>query len=164
MIDLTTVIRTIPDYPKPGIEFRDVTPLFGHAAAFSQTIASMAERYRGRGFASVAGSVLGDLEGRVAQLNRQGAALTAWELGQHGVPHTVIPDNTGGHLMQHGMVDMVIVGTDRTTRQGDVASKAAWSISRCRCLRRGSIMRARTATHDPPEIPATIGRYSRNSI
>ncbi len=47
----------------------------------------------------------------------QGASLTAWELGQHGVPHTVIADNTGGHLMQHGLVDLVIVGTDRVTRQ-----------------------------------------------
>ena len=53
----------------------------------------------------------------------QGANLTAWELGKHGVPHTVIPDNTGGHLMQHGLVDMVIVGTDRTTYTGDVANK-----------------------------------------
>ena len=53
----------------------------------------------------------------------QGASLTAWELGQHGVPHTVIPDNTGGHLMQHGLVDMVIVGTDRVTAQGDVCNK-----------------------------------------
>jgi methylthioribose-1-phosphate isomerase len=53
----------------------------------------------------------------------QGASLTAWELGQHGVPHTVIPDNTGGHLMQHGMVDMAIVGTDRVTANGDVCNK-----------------------------------------
>ncbi|MDF1824188.1 MAG: S-methyl-5-thioribose-1-phosphate isomerase [Verrucomicrobiales bacterium] len=53
----------------------------------------------------------------------QGARLTAWELGQHGVPHTVIPDNTGGHLMQNGMVDLVITGTDRTTHTGDVANK-----------------------------------------
>ncbi len=53
----------------------------------------------------------------------QGSKLTAWELGQHGVPHTVIADNTGGHLMQHGLVDLVIVGTDRTTRAGDVANK-----------------------------------------
>ena len=53
----------------------------------------------------------------------QGAALTAWELGQHGVPHTVIADNTGGHLMQHGHVDLVITGTDRVTAQGDVANK-----------------------------------------
>ena len=53
----------------------------------------------------------------------QGAALTAWELGRHGVPHTVIPDNAGGHLMQHGHVDLVIVGTDRVTRTGDVANK-----------------------------------------
>ncbi len=53
----------------------------------------------------------------------QGAALTAWELGQHGVPHTVIPDNTGGHLMQHSKVDIVIVGTDRVTAQGDVCNK-----------------------------------------
>lgn len=53
----------------------------------------------------------------------QGANLTAWELNQHGVPHTVIVDNTGGHLMQHGMVDICIVGTDRTTYTGDVANK-----------------------------------------
>jgi methylthioribose-1-phosphate isomerase len=53
----------------------------------------------------------------------QGASLTAWELNRHGVPHTVIPDNTGGHLMQHGMVDLVIVGTDRVTAQGDVCNK-----------------------------------------
>jgi len=53
----------------------------------------------------------------------QGAGLTAWELGQAGVPHTLIVDNAGGHLMQHGRVDMVIVGTDRTTRTGDVANK-----------------------------------------
>ena len=53
----------------------------------------------------------------------QGSRLTAWELLQSGVPHTVIADNTGGHLMQHGMVDMVIVGTDRTTYTGDVANK-----------------------------------------
>jgi len=53
----------------------------------------------------------------------QGASLTAWELGHHGVPHTVIADNTGGHLMQHGLVDIVIVGTDRVTRNGDVCNK-----------------------------------------
>ncbi len=53
----------------------------------------------------------------------QGSRLTAWELGQHGVPHTVVVDNAGGHLMQHGKVDIVITGTDRTTRQGDVANK-----------------------------------------
>jgi methylthioribose-1-phosphate isomerase len=53
----------------------------------------------------------------------QGASLTAWELGQHGVPHTIIVDNAGGHLMQHGEVDLVIVGTDRTTAVGDVCNK-----------------------------------------
>jgi len=53
----------------------------------------------------------------------QGASLTAWELGHHGVPHTVIPDNTGGHLMQHGKVDLVIVGTDRVAANGDVCNK-----------------------------------------
>ncbi len=53
----------------------------------------------------------------------QGSNLTAWELGRHGVAHTLVVDNTGGHLMQHGMVDLVLVGTDRTTRQGDVANK-----------------------------------------
>ena len=54
---------------------------------------------------------------------RNQGALTAWELIGHGVPHTYITDNAGGHLMQHGQVDMVIVGTDRTTRQGDVCNK-----------------------------------------
>jgi methylthioribose-1-phosphate isomerase len=53
----------------------------------------------------------------------QGASLTAYELGKHGVKHTVIADNAGGHLMQHGDVDLVIVGTDRVTRSGDVANK-----------------------------------------
>jgi len=53
----------------------------------------------------------------------QGSKLTAWELGEHGVPHTVIADNAGGHLMQHGKVDAVMVGTDRTTYTGDVANK-----------------------------------------
>ena len=53
----------------------------------------------------------------------QGASLTAWELGQHGVPHTVIADNVGGHLMQHGQVDLCITGTDRTTASGDVCNK-----------------------------------------
>jgi methylthioribose-1-phosphate isomerase len=53
----------------------------------------------------------------------QGAALTAWELAHHGVPHTLIADNAGGHLMQHGEIDLVIVGTDRTTAAGDVCNK-----------------------------------------
>ena len=53
----------------------------------------------------------------------QGASLTAWELGQHGIPHTVIVDNAGGHLMQHGKVDLCITGTDRTTAAGDVCNK-----------------------------------------
>jgi len=53
----------------------------------------------------------------------QGAALTAFELAAHGVPHTLIADNAGGHLMQHGKVDMCLVGTDRTTAHGDVANK-----------------------------------------
>ena len=53
----------------------------------------------------------------------QGASLTAWELGQHGVPHTIVVDNVGGHLMQHGKVDLCITGTDRTTASGDVCNK-----------------------------------------
>ena len=53
----------------------------------------------------------------------QGAALTAFELGAHGVPHTIVVDNAGGHLMQHGEVDLVVVGTDRVTANGDVANK-----------------------------------------
>jgi methylthioribose-1-phosphate isomerase len=53
----------------------------------------------------------------------QGAHLTAWEMASHGIPHTLIVDNAGGHLMQHGQVDMVIVGTDRTTARGDVCNK-----------------------------------------
>ena len=53
----------------------------------------------------------------------QGASLTAWELNSHGIPHTVVVDNVGGHLMQHGQVDLCIVGTDRTTATGDVCNK-----------------------------------------
>ena len=53
----------------------------------------------------------------------QGASLTAWELAHHGAPYTLIVDNAGGHLMQHGLIDMVIVGTDRTTANGDVCNK-----------------------------------------
>ena len=53
----------------------------------------------------------------------QGAALTAFELGGHGIPHTIIADNAGGHLMQEGKVDLCIVGTDRTAANGDVANK-----------------------------------------
>ncbi|MDX1423362.1 MAG: S-methyl-5-thioribose-1-phosphate isomerase, partial [Kiloniellales bacterium] len=53
----------------------------------------------------------------------QGAALTAWELGEHGIAHTVIADNVGGHLMQHGEVDLCVTGTDRTTAAGDVCNK-----------------------------------------
>jgi methylthioribose-1-phosphate isomerase len=53
----------------------------------------------------------------------QGARLTTWELGQAGVPYTLVADNTGGHLMQHGLVDVVMVGSDRTTSRGDVANK-----------------------------------------
>ena len=53
----------------------------------------------------------------------QGAGLTAWELGHHGVPHSLVVDNVGGHLMQHGMVDLCLVGSDRTTRSGDVCNK-----------------------------------------
>ncbi|MEF8793735.1 S-methyl-5-thioribose-1-phosphate isomerase [Thiohalorhabdus sp.] len=53
----------------------------------------------------------------------QGASLTAWELGRHGVPHTLVADNAGGHLMERGLVDLCLVGTDRTTRNGDVANK-----------------------------------------
>ena len=53
----------------------------------------------------------------------QGAQLTAWEMAGHGIPHHLIVDNAGGHLMQHGQVDMVIVGTDRTTARGDVCNK-----------------------------------------
>jgi len=53
----------------------------------------------------------------------QGARLTAFELGLAGIPHTIIPDNAGGHIMQHSMVDLVLVGSDRTTTNGDVANK-----------------------------------------
>ncbi len=53
----------------------------------------------------------------------QGASLTAWELGQHGVPHSLVVDNAGGHLMQHRLVDLCLVGSDRTTRSGDVCNK-----------------------------------------
>jgi len=60
---------------------------------------------------------------RETRPRNQGAALTAWELAQHGVPHTVIADNAAGHLMRHGQVDLVIVGADRAAANGDVANK-----------------------------------------
>ena len=63
------------------------------------------------------------MAGDVLTLGSLVAFLTAWELLNHGVPHTVIPDNTGGHLMCHRMVDLAIVGTDRVTAQGDVCNK-----------------------------------------
>jgi hypothetical protein len=79
----------------------------------------------------------------------QGASLTAWELGEHGVPHTVIVDNAGGHLMREGLVDLCIVGTDRTTVGGDVANKigtylylsqgAGGARQRCRVPRRAAL-------------------------
>ena len=77
----------------------------------------------------------------------QGAALTAYELGQHGVPHTLIADNAGGHLMQHGQIDLCIVGADRITSRGDAANKIgtylkAWRRARITCL-----LRRRAAHH-----------------
>jgi methylthioribose-1-phosphate isomerase len=67
----------------------------------------------------------------------QGASLTAFELGQQGVAHTIIADNTGGHLMQHGQVDLVIVGSDRTTRTGDVANKIGTYLKALACADNG---------------------------
>ncbi len=64
----------------------------------------------------------------------QGARLTAWELTQHGVPNTLIADNVGGHLMQHGMVDMVITGADRVTYTGDVANKIGNVLKGAGCI------------------------------
>ena len=72
----------------------------------------------------------------------QGARLTAWELAMENVPHTIIPDNSGGHLMQHGQIDLCIVGSDRTTRTGDVANKI------------GTYLKA-LAAHDN-QIPFTV--------
>ena len=57
------------------------------------------------------------------ETRKKSGALTAWELKSHGISHNYITDNAGGHLMQHGFVDMVIVGTDRTTSKGDVCNK-----------------------------------------
>ncbi|MEZ4556087.1 MAG: hypothetical protein R2854_06470 [Caldilineaceae bacterium] len=81
---------------------------------------------------------------------QQGARLTAWELGEHGVPHTIIPDNVGGHLVQHGLVDLVITGTDRTTYTGDVAKigtylKALAARQRCPLLRGAALFYLRLA-------------------
>lgn len=63
----------------------------------------------------------------------QGAALTAWELGEHGVPHTLVVDNEAGHLLQRGMVDLCIVGTDRVTARGDVANKIGTYLKALAC-------------------------------
>ena len=97
----------------------------------------------------------------------QGASLTAWELGQHGVPHTVIADNVGGHLMQHGHVDLCIVGTDRTTAprrrrqqdrhlsQGARGARTTACRSMWRCPRPPSTGRSRTACATSPSSSAT---------
>jgi methylthioribose-1-phosphate isomerase len=95
----------------------------------------------------------------------QGAALTAWELGSHGVAHTIVADNAGGHLMQRGDVDMVIVGTDRTTRTGDVANKIgtylkalAATTTACRSTWR---CRIRPSTGRSPTAPRSRSRSAR---
>ncbi|MDA8411048.1 MAG: S-methyl-5-thioribose-1-phosphate isomerase [Treponema sp.] len=67
----------------------------------------------------------------------QGASLTAWELGAHGIPHSLIVDNAGGHLMQHGLVDAVFVGADRVTRRGDVANKIGTYLKACAAMDNG---------------------------
>ena len=100
----------------------------------------------------------------------QGASLTAWELLNHGVAHTVISDNAGGHLMQHGQVDLVIVGTDRTTATGDVCNKIGTYLKALAArdnggavLRRGAVAldrlaRARRRAGDPDREPVRRGR------
>jgi len=101
----------------------------------------------------------------------QGAALTAWELGQHGVPHTVIADNTGGHLMQHGMVDLVVVGADRVAANGDVCNKIGTYLKALAAKDNGSspgsspnaasLRRAGTRS-PPPSLNARRGRRGRS--
>ena len=77
----------------------------------------------------------------------QGAALTAWELGRHGVAHTVVADNAGGHLMQHGEVDLAIVGADRVTRTGDAANKIGTYLKALAALRQRRAVLGRAAVH-----------------
>src|SRR5438477_379860 len=90
-------------------------PLIGAAAAYGVALAPVYRAYDAR----IPVHVWVD----ETRPRNQGASLTAWELGQHGVPHTVIADNAGGHLMRHGEVDLCITGTDRTSASGDVANK-----------------------------------------
>ena len=79
----------------------------------------------------------------------QGSQLTAWELAENDVPHTLIVDNAGGHLMQHGMVDICITGTDRTTRSGDVANKIGTYLKSAGCQRqRYSVLRCASVDDD----------------
>ena len=92
----------------------------------------------------------------------QGASLTAWELGQHGVPHTVIPDNTGGHLMQHGMVDIAIVGTDRVDRPTATSATRSAPISR-RWRRSDNGVPFYVALPSPTIDFTVVGRRCRNS-
>src|SRR5216683_951289 len=88
-------------------------PLIGAAAAYGIALAMRADSSN----ASL------DLAYKMLIATRPTAINLKWELGHHGVPHTVIPDNTGGHLMQHRMVDLAIVGTDRVAANGDVCNK-----------------------------------------
>ena len=89
----------------------------------------------------------------------QGAALTAFELLHQEVPHTVIADNVGGHLMQHGMVDLCIVGTDRTTRSGDVANKIGTYLKALAAQgQRRAVLRGAAVDHDRLDDRATAWR------
>jgi hypothetical protein len=101
----------------------------------------------------------------------QGASLTAWEPGEHGVPHTVIVDNAGGHLMREGLVDLCIVGTDRTTVGGDVANKigtylylsqgAGGARQRCPVLRRAALADDRLGDRERRGDPDRAPRHAR---
>ena len=94
----------------------------------------------------------------------QGAALTAWELGQHGVPHTVIADNAGGHLMQHGLVDLAIVGTDRVTADGDVCNKIGTYLKALAAARqRRAVLRGAAVADHRLHRAATASPKSRSS-
>ncbi len=100
----------------------------------------------------------------------QGAALTAFELGRHGVPHTLIVDNAGGHLMQRGQVDLCIVGTDRVAANGDVANKIGTYLkalaahdNRRAVLRRAAVFHHRLDARLGPRHPHRGARRRRGS-
>src|SRR5215468_125752 len=122
--EMVAVVRNRPREERLGAAYRRAAEICEEDVAINQAIG----RHGSNLIAAIAGKKEAGQPTQVLTHCNAGWLATvdfgtAWALGQHGVPHTVISDNTGGHLMQHGMVDIVVVGADRVTADGDVCNK-----------------------------------------